>query len=152
MAEKREAFVGWMSKRDSRVADDGDTICPIEAYEGYAYSVPALVIPFDGDPPPMWPVGTKVRCDAKVRTIDSHPVLHDGSWWFVAKEDGKLYLCCHFEPVPTTASVTLKVTGSPEDIERMRCGLRGQGEREPNYSVVVKDETRGLYVEVLSDA
>ena len=93
--------------------------------DGGPPQIPVRILPYDAsDPPPDWPVGTKVRHKnntTAVANVGSEPVRWRGVWWFV-NNGGTLLECARWEPIPSVATVTLKVTGSPEKVALVRAG------------------------------
>jgi hypothetical protein len=85
-----------------------------------------IIIEDPSDPKPDWPIGTRVRLKSGPKKgceyrVDSEAFWYDASWCFV-DENGLIVYASVFEPVPPECSVVLKVTGSPEDIAKVRSG------------------------------
>jgi hypothetical protein len=85
------------------------------------HGVPVRILPYPpDDSPPTWERGQKVRHKTHhaLRYVVGAGDIHrcnKGMWMFY-DSDGIGRCCSFFEPVPTTESVTLRVTGSPEAI------------------------------------
>ena len=126
MSEKTEAFVARLSCDAIAAGQRGDRTY-FDIYTG-CRDVPSaghrdvLVIPLEGEAPPAWPVGTKVRWVANpkvVSTVASTLFMYQGKWRFIATT-GEMLHCTAYEPIPPTASLTLRVTGTPEEVEALR--------------------------------
>jgi hypothetical protein len=108
--------------------------------------VPIRILPYPpDDPPPEWPEGTKLRNkrhpSVKVE-VGAGDIYRDneGRWRFQTS-DGTTYGCWAWEPVPTTESVTLRLTGSPERIACIRDAPPWPGSMAGITVEVVDDDT-----------
>ena len=109
-------------------------------------SIPVRIIPYDAnDPPPEWPVGMIVRvkkgapkagCQYKVQ---SDVFRWADEWCFIDEYQGKIHDCADFEPLPTKATVTLRVTGRPGRIATLAKDIMGAFDYE-GLSVEVVEE------------
>jgi len=86
--------------------------------------VPVRILPYPpDDPPPEWERGQKVRMKYRphrTETVFSDIYRNSRDEWCFQNAGNHAELCASFEPVPTTESVTLRFTGDPERIKRVR--------------------------------
>jgi hypothetical protein len=104
--------------------------------------VPIRIIPYPpDDPPPEWSEGTRLRgkrrfmIDAMVGPGEMHRGPSGG--WRCYTDDGVLIDCSQYEPIPTTQTVTYRITGTPERLA---------------YIAGTLDVAKGITVEVVDDA
>lgn len=139
---------GWMTKLGvARVADEGAAGIYGRRRAELA-TVPVRVIPYDAnDPPPDWKVGDRVRHKhvTDVQTVRSEIFRHNDRWRFI-NDGAAVRSCSAFEPIPPTASVTLRVTGTPEEIAML---VREAREERGIVVNAPQGHITGLTVEVL---